>query len=132
MRAQKDAAKPFALLTAQKGNERFEITGYETSIGRAKNSDIRLDYAFISRNHAVIAYRSKEWRLYDTDSSGGVTVNGKKVKDYAILQNGDSIGFADYEFLFSPSPDKTDSLDIYSYKDPTKRGKKRNKHDKKR
>ena len=112
----KEKSKPFALLTSTNGNMRHEIIGYETAIGRMKSSDIVLNYPFISRNHACIVYRNKEWLLFDTASSTGVTLNGKKLRKPANLKNGDIIGFSGLEFVFSPAPDKDEDREIYSYK----------------
>ncbi len=114
--AKRGSKKPFALLTAVNGRDRFEITDYETAVGRLKSSDIILNYKFISRNHAVIAYRGENWFIFDTASSGGVTVNGKKIRKPSKLHNGDTIGFAGLEFVFSPSPEMDVDRDIYSYK----------------
>lgn len=114
--AKRESKKPFALLISVNGRDRFEIKDYETAIGRLKSSDIVLNYNFISRNHAVIAYRGEYWYIFDTASSGGVTVNGKKVRRPTIIHNGDTIGFADLEFRFAPSPEMDIDRDIYSYK----------------
>ncbi len=115
--AKKETVKPFAMLTAVGGREHYDITAYETSVGRMKDSDIVLNFPFISRNHAVIAYRNEEWFLFDTGSSGGVSVNGTDIKRRARLKNGDTIGFSGLEFIFSAAPDKSSGNDIYSGKD---------------
>lgn len=114
--AKRDVKKPFALLTSISGRERHEIKGYETAIGRMKNSDIILNYQFISRNHAVIAYRNSKWYLFDTASAGGCTVNSRKIRKPTVIKNGDTIGFAGLEYLFSPAPEQDPDRDIYSYK----------------
>ena len=125
--AKRDSKKPFALLTAVNGRERFEIKGYETAVGRLKNSDIVLNYQFISRNHAVIAYRGEYWYIFDTASSGGVTVNGKKVRKQTKLHNGDTISFAGLEYIFSPNPEMDVDRDIYSYKNLKEQSNKKEK-----
>lgn len=125
--AKREVKKPFALLTSVNGRDRYEIKDYETAIGRLKNSDVVLNYNFISRNHAVIAYRGEYWYIFDTASSGGVTLNGKKVRKPAKLHNGDTISFAGLEFIFSPNPEMDVDRDIYSYKnfkEQTKKNKK--------
>ncbi len=125
--AKREVKKPFALLTSVNGRERFEIKGYETAVGRLRNSDIVLNYKFISRNHAVIAYRGEYWYIFDTASSGGVTVNGKKVRKPTILHNGDTVSFAGLEYIFSPSPEMDIDRDIYSYKNFKEQQKKNKK-----
>ena len=122
--AKRERKKPFAILTSINGRDRFEIKDYETAIGRLKSSDIVLNYKFISRNHAVIAYRGEYWYIFDTASSGGVTVNGKKIRKPCVLHNGDTVGFAGLEFRFSPSPEMDVDRDIYSYKNLKERANK--------
>ncbi|MBQ0111328.1 MAG: FHA domain-containing protein [Oscillospiraceae bacterium] len=112
--APKTVEKPFAILSVKEGNTRFEINAFETSVGRMKNSDIVLNFPFISRNHAVICYRKNKWYVFDTASSGGVTVNGRRIKKGKEIVTGDTVGFAQLEFIFAASPDKDDSRDIYS------------------
>lgn len=99
--AKKEIEKPVALLVSEKGTEKYEIKAYETAIGRMSDSDIVLNYPFISRNHAVIAFRNGEWIIFDTASKSGVTVNGKKIKKCYALLNGDTVGFAGLNFIFS-------------------------------
>lgn len=112
--APKTPAEPFAVLSYKDGGARYEINAYETSIGRMKNSDIVLNFPFISRNHAVICYRKNKWYVFDTASSGGVTVNGRKIKKGKEIITGDTVGFAELEFVFAAARDKDDSRDIYS------------------
>ena len=123
--AKRESKKPFALLISTSGRDRFEIKDYETAIGRLKSSDIVLNYKFISRNHAVIAYRGEYWYIFDTASSGGVTVNGKRIRKPTVLHNGDIVGFAGLEFRFSPSPEMDIDRDIYSYKNFKERARKK-------
>ena len=65
--------------------QRLPITHWENVIGRSKLSDIVVDIPTISRNHAVLTrYDDGSWTITDTDSKGGVMVNGEAVKISAI------------------------------------------------
>ena len=56
---------------------KLPITHWENVIGRSKRSDVVIDFPTVSRNHAVITrYDDCSWTIADTDSSGGVAVNG--------------------------------------------------------
>lgn len=82
---------------------REEISLYdrETSVGRNKKCDVVLPFDTISRLHAVIAYRSKGFMIFDTFSKSGVSVNGKKINGKALVKHGDliSIGGLEYTLL---------------------------------
>lgn len=60
-------------------------------IGRSTESDVVLQEASVSRNHARLNYRGKdEWEIEDLGSSNGSFVNGDRIKT-VTLQNGDRI-----------------------------------------
>ncbi len=64
---------------------RLPITHWESVIGRSKRSDVVIDLATISRNHAVLTrYDDGSWTIQDSDSKTGVKVNGKKVTISAL------------------------------------------------
>ena len=64
---------------------KLPITHWENVIGRSKRSDVVIDFPTVSRNHAVITrYDDGSWTITDTDSSGGVLVNGKKISICAL------------------------------------------------
>ena len=61
-------------------DSKLPITHWENVIGRSKRSDIVIDYPTVSRTHGVLTrYDDGSWSITDTDSSGGILVNGKKV-----------------------------------------------------
>ncbi len=79
---------------------REEISLYdrETSLGRNKKCDIVLPFDTISRLHAVIAYRSKGFVIFDTFSKSGVSVNGEKIDGKALIHHGDTIDIGGLEY----------------------------------
>ena len=79
----------------------YDITHWETSIGKVKSNDIMLPLPSISRFHSVIAKRRKDWVVFDTSArTSGVLVNGEKIEKRAVIENGDiiTIGSVDLKF----------------------------------
>ncbi len=63
------------------GNDQVPITHWENVIGRSRSCDVTIDFSTVSRNHAVLTrYDDGSWTISDTDSKGGVFVNGKRVE----------------------------------------------------
>ena len=74
----------------------------DVSIGRHVDADIRLEQDHVSRRHARI-FRSKgAWWLEDMNSTGGTTVNGKKVLPATpvILRDRDDIRIGSNKLVF--------------------------------
>ncbi|MDR1629433.1 MAG: FHA domain-containing protein [Oscillospiraceae bacterium] len=71
--------------------DRVDITSWESAIGRAKTCDVVLNYAAVSRFHAVLARRNKGWIIFDTHSKTGIQVNGKHVNKQAYVYDGDIV-----------------------------------------
>lgn len=90
-----------AQMVDQNNGSIIDIDRWETSIGKSKSNDIVLPAEGISRFHAVIAKKRKEWVITDTFSKTGVEVNGKKVDGKMVIEDGDiiSIGSIDLKFL---------------------------------
>ena len=96
-----------ATLVTEDG-DRLPITSFESSIGRRGVSDIVLNLPNISRKHAVLTFTEEDgWRISDTGSSGGVSVNGKKINGPTPLRIGDKISLADY-VLYLDGPKQED------------------------
>jgi len=71
------------------------------SIGRDKECDlVMIDFA-ISRAHALVELRREGYVLTDAGSANGTFVNGVRVSgEGSLLQDGDQVRFARYEFSF--------------------------------
>lgn len=78
----------------------IDIDRWETSIGKSKSNDIVLPMPNISRFHAVIAKKQKEWVITDTFSKTGVLVNGEKIDGQAVIEDGDKITIGSIPFQF--------------------------------
>ncbi len=77
-----------------------DISRAETSIGRAKTCDLVISDPSVSRFHAVLSKRTSGWTIFDTHSTAGVKINGKKIDKKAILHDGDTLLFGKTEYIF--------------------------------
>ena len=81
---------------------KIPITHWENVIGRSKSSDIQINVATVSRNHAVLTrYDDGSWTITDADSKSGVKVNNRKVQIRA-LNEGDTISIGGVEMQLVP------------------------------
>jgi hypothetical protein len=81
------------------GYRRMPIASAVVTIGRELDNDIILDDKHVSRKHAQLRRRYGQYILYDLDSTGGTTVNGRPIRE-APLQPGDLIVFAGVRLRF--------------------------------
>ncbi|MGN1203255.1 MAG: FHA domain-containing protein [Eubacterium sp.] len=90
-----------AQLVDQNNGSIIDIDRWETSIGKSKSNDVVLPMPDISRFHAVIAKKRKEWVITDTFSKTGVEVNGEKIDGRCVITDGDiiQIGSIPLKFL---------------------------------
>lgn len=85
--------KVYAIFRDLAKDAEYEMTCYETSVGRGRNTDIRFKLPSVSRAHAVVALRKDGFYIFDTDSKQGVYVNGEKIDKKAKLSHGDTVAF---------------------------------------
>lgn len=92
-----------AQLVDQNNGSIIDIDRWEISIGKSKSNDIVLPMPAISRFHAVIAKKRKEWVITDTFSRTGVLINGKQIDGKSVIEDGDiiTIGSVALKFLCS-------------------------------
>ena len=91
----------WAWLVLEDGTK-YSVTHWENIIGRSKHSDIVIDFPTVSRNHGVLTrYDDGSWTITDTDSHGGIRVNGEPVKICA-LQPEDVIDVGGVEMMLVP------------------------------
>ena len=91
----------WAWLMLQDGSK-IPVTHWENTVGRHRKCDIRLDFPTVSRNHGVLTrYDDGSWTVSDTDSSGGVLVNGEKV-NICALHPDDVIDIGGIEMMLVP------------------------------
>lgn len=69
----------FITLYDHLNKEHIPITYWENSIGRNKHCDIVVNSQAVSRDHAVLYRREEGWMIVDTNSKGGVFLNGRQI-----------------------------------------------------
>ncbi len=80
--------------------KRIPLVGEAISLGRSRATDIQiLNDARVSRHHCTILREGEAFFIEDNGSSNGTLVNGERVQR-ARLEDGDTIGVGDTEFLF--------------------------------
>ncbi|MCL2392911.1 MAG: FtsW/RodA/SpoVE family cell cycle protein [Oscillospiraceae bacterium] len=95
-----------------------DLNFWENAIGRARKSDVLLEFPTISRNHAALIRDDKSnWRIYDVESKCGVIVNGKKLDSDAGLpiKSGDAIELGSVKMIFTAA-DNTDEYEQAVYR----------------
>lgn len=84
---------------------------WENLLGRSWSADVRINMPQVSRQHAVLTRRQKGiWYIYDTESKGGVLVNGKLIDKQKQIKFGDRITVGGVE-LTLVAPTATEVMD---------------------
>jgi hypothetical protein len=65
------------------------------TVGRDATNTIHIDSPYISKNHAVLAFRNGDWTLEDLNSANGTRVNGNPIRVHFGLRPGDQIEIGD-------------------------------------
>ena len=82
--------------------KKIPITHWENIIGRHKRSDVVINFPTVSRHHGVLTrYDDGSWTITDTDSSGGIRINGEKIQICA-LEPEDVIDIGGVEMMLIP------------------------------
>jgi chromosome segregation ATPase len=76
------------------------LLGRHTTIGRARESDLRLKDSSVSRRHAVVTIEPNGAFIEDLRSVNGVTVNGQRIR-HARITDGDVIELGVKRFRFT-------------------------------
>jgi DNA-binding response OmpR family regulator len=84
------------LMLSQDGQPQrtWTLTQDVTTIGRWEDNDVTIPDRWVSRHHAEIHRRGSCYTLHDLDSKNGLYVNGKRIVEPVMLQDGDQIQIA--------------------------------------
>ena len=77
----------------------FPLHGERMTIGRSPDADVFLDDVTVSRDHAVLVYRSGAWYLDDSGSLNGSYVNRKRIDSHR-LDDGDELQIGKYKLSY--------------------------------
>lgn len=80
----------------------FAIHHWECTVGRAKNCDIVINFPTVSRMQWALSRDDDgEWMVADLSGKGGSALNGKRLRGYQVITDGDILSVGDVEFGFS-------------------------------
>ncbi len=79
---EQDAPEAEASLTID--GEEHPLHGRPVVLGRSKDCEIRLSDPNVSRRHAEVRPDGLGWTVVDLDSTNGIEVDGKRVKELAL------------------------------------------------
>ena len=97
------APEQWGFLTLANG-ARYDLTHWENVIGRAKSSDVCVNFPSVSRSHAAVCRDdSGSWTLHPLQSRNGILLNGARVTGPMPLQSGDVIAVGGVELYFFPA-----------------------------
>ena len=69
------------------------------TIGRHPDAEIFLDDVTVSRDHAVLVYRSGGWHLDDSGSLNGTYVNRTRIESHRLV-DGDELQIGKYKLAY--------------------------------
>ncbi len=78
-----------------------ELFPGEFVIGRSEECQLSIDDAMVSRRHAVLRVTPQQVVLVDLGSRNGVSLNGTRVKQDTVLENGDRIVIGKHELTLT-------------------------------
>lgn len=110
----------YELLLEDEGREErhFPIPDEGLVIGRGAESEVRLDGALVSRQHARVYRKGNEVLVEDLGSRNGILVNGNKILS-ASLKRGDVITVGEYELKFDTFDAAASSRSVITYENAT-------------
>lgn len=116
--AEKTEDETWGFLSLPNG-ARLELKHWENIIGRAKASDIFIEYPTLSRSHAALIRNDKgEWKIYDLGSKGGIIVNGKEIDYEENVFSGDVISLGGVETVFISKSNDDEVAQAHSRRRP--------------
>jgi hypothetical protein len=80
--------------------EDFKIFSKENIIGASPACDVQIDYDTVSSKHAAITYRDGNFYLRDLGSTNGTLLNGIRINQEMLLNDGDTITFGTFNTIF--------------------------------
>ncbi len=93
---------PILRLTLNQPNQQPARLSFETekiSMGRSADCALPIKDRFLSRHHAEIFWQDGVWRLRDSGSANGTYLNGVRLAETQLLNQGDHILLGDTELI---------------------------------
>ncbi len=78
-------------IRGSKASATIRLVGHTMLIGRHDSCPIRIHSPQVSRQHCELVRREDDWVIRELGSSNGTMINGKRLGEEHVLQNGDVI-----------------------------------------
>jgi hypothetical protein len=75
---------PHEIATLTVGGETYDLGNRVMVLGRSKDCEIRLSDPNVSRRHAEVRPDGPGYKIFDLDSTNGIEIDGKRVKELAL------------------------------------------------
>ena len=86
----------------QENGELIPVTHWENVLGRKKTADIVLDFATVSKNHAVLTrHDNGSWTIREIGDHGRLEIDGQQVLSSRV-EYGSTISLGGYPLVFEP------------------------------
>jgi pSer/pThr/pTyr-binding forkhead associated (FHA) protein/uncharacterized RDD family membrane protein YckC len=85
------------------GEDRYMLLPGTSTIGRSRTSEIMLEDASVSRNHALLAVEGERITIQDLSSSNGTFVNGRRLEGEVELRAGDVVTVGESKLVLRPA-----------------------------
>ena len=82
-----------------RAGEMFPLDGDRLTVGRRPESDIFLDDVTVSRDHAILVRRGRDYHLDDCGSLNGTYVNRRRIESHRLV-DGDELQVGKYKLTF--------------------------------
>lgn len=91
----------FALVS---GRRVYPLAVGANTIGRAGECAVAVESAEVSRRHACLTVTPRGATIDDLGSKNGTFVNGARIRDSAVLRDGDQVSLGQLDFRFRAAP----------------------------
>jgi len=98
-----EPAAPVVVAALTIADRRHELSDGTIVLGRSKDCDIQIPDPNVSRRHAEVRYDGTGYTVVDLDSTNGIEVDGKRVKEVQ-LEDGARFTVGSTEVVFSQEP----------------------------
>lgn len=99
--ARKPKAAVYAALVGEDG-QRMPITFFETSVGRKKSCDIRINMPTVSRINAVITKEEDGYRVRNVSDHDNIEIDGALLEEDGYLRAGETLSIGGYHMKLMP------------------------------
>ena len=119
MRRHRRDEHALVMLVDKDSGESKPVLYWENSIGRNRDSDIRITDESVSRDHAVLLRRKEGWFVNDVGSKNGTYVNHTRIQGRTPVMIDDVITVGDKSYLFKRTDDVVVSRNSWFFNRPT-------------